>query len=121
MDRYDDLMTDDKKQLVADVLTTALESGIPWIRGRVASIALHSPLDTYQQFAETDIKLHIRIDNMVDDDTEYIRLTREKFMDAIADYCLENNLCLQHFAEEQDADSADVIMQYALFGEYIYG
>ena len=56
-----------------------------------------------------------------EEDNIYYPLTRTKMMNAIADYCLTNDICKNCFQVECDDLIADVILQHALFGEARYG
>ena len=47
-------------------------------------------------------------------------LTNEKMLKGIARYCLENNENLSDLLDNHDADTADSIIQYALFDEIVY-
>lgn len=78
-----------------------------------------------------DGELHIHVVEPFDqDDTEWYILTKEKFLNGLAKYLKEPKYsdCLEFVNHELridtcyiDADVADTIIQYALFGEVVYG
>lgn len=84
----------------------------------------------HEQIAR-DGELHIHVVEPFDqDDTEWYILTKEKFLNGLAKYLKEPKYsdCLEFVNHELridtcyiDADVADTIIQYALFGEVVYG
>lgn len=48
-------------------------------------------------------------------------LTLERFIEGIRFFCVVTGKTVDVLGEDHDADDADCIMQYALFGEVVYG
>ena len=111
--------TKENMQIVEDTIETAIHgASAEWIAMVIQKSA--KPLNDERRLAKVvadgDI-LKIRPDG----DNIYYPLTRSKMMDAIADYCMTNDLCKNCFQVECDELIADVILQHALFGEARYG
>ena len=106
-------------QIVEDTIETSIHGA----SGEWIAMVKHAgavPLDDERRLAKIvadgdTIEIRPKEDNI------YYPLTRTKMMDAIADYCLTNDLCKSCFQVECDDLIADVILQHALFGEARYG
>ena len=113
------VQTKENMQIVEDTIETAIygASG-EWIAMVKQKSA--KPLDDERRLAKV-VADGDTIEIRAEGDNIYYPLTRSKMMDAIADYCLNNNLCKNCFQSECDDLIADAILQDALFGEIRYG
>ncbi|MFQ7090662.1 MAG: hypothetical protein ACLRQ8_02475 [Coprococcus sp.] len=117
---------------IDDIMCSALEGGITyWCNAakvledkRVASWG-------HEQIARGgELKIHV-CEPFDDEDTEWYTLNKEKFMKGLEMYlqnpgyeCLEedaSNKCYTIDTTCIDAGCADTIIQYALFGEEVFG
>ena len=106
-------------QIVEDTIETAIHGASgEWIAMVKHGAAV--PLDDERRLAKL-VADGDTIDIRPEEEHIYYALTRSKMMDAIADYCLTNDLCKNCFQVECDDLIADVILQHALFGEARYG
>ena len=48
-------------------------------------------------------------------------LTKEKLLKGVAWYCQENKILAEEMMEDHDADTADQIIQFAMFDEIVFG
>lgn len=93
--------TDIHKDTLVDILDTALYGGIQYW---AEEINKRGPLD-----------LTIKIEN-----EEYF-LTADKMLKGIQLYVDSGRVNLNYILEDSDVEDADVIVQYALFGQVVYG
>jgi hypothetical protein len=56
-----------------------------------------------------------------DDPGSYKILNQPRLLDAIATYCSRESISAKEMYENHDAEVVDQIIQYALFGEIVYG
>jgi len=101
--------------LVDDLICTAFEGGCAeWI-DRIQVI--NKPADiAYSSDALTRGGHYVFT---VDDEKH--ELTLEKFIKGLELFHATTGKTPQELGEDHDADDSDMIMQYALFGEYVYG
>lgn len=116
---------------IDDIMVSALEGGIThWANRAKVPEEKRAAEWGHEQIAR-DGELHIHVVEPFDqDDTEWYILTKENFLNGLAKYLKEPKYsdCLEFVNHELridtcyiDADVADTIIQYALFGEVVYG
>ena len=107
------------QQQVDDLLCAAFEGGISyWCDSAEVDGAGLPEGAKYKSDALTRgarIRLHIS------DDDEVVSLTLSKFLEGIARAAAHYRASVDDFLEDHDADSADAAVQYAVFGELVYG
>ena len=116
-------------QDLTDIMVTALEGGINYWCSR-ATIKLN-PDGTYWNIAESDQACIKYASDAVPYDGRLIlfdaeseeewELTLKKVMSGIQKYCEETNTNPAELMDDYDADTADQIIQYALFNEIVFG
>jgi hypothetical protein len=110
-------------QELSDLLTTAFEGGINYWCKKV-EIDL-PPLNAPKDFYLSDVISYGGTLKLIDEDedgeSEFLILTAEKMIAGIEQYCKLNAVNLKDLLDYHDAESADQIVQYALFNELIYG
>ena len=119
---------------INDIIVTALEGGINyWCGG--ATIVLTTDKDKFPEFegvlAEVSENVQYASDVIgyggklklvdVEDEEEVWELDIEKLLKGIEMYCKEFEISPSELMDSYDAESADSIVQYALFGELVYG
>ena len=114
---------------INDLVTTALEGGINyWCRKAVAKLDKNK---SYLGISEEDLpNVHFASDAIgyggtlvlydAESDDKW-KLTSEKMLKGIKMYCEDNNENLSFLLDNHDANTADSIIQYALFDEIVYG
>ncbi|MGN0398852.1 MAG: hypothetical protein ACI4EO_01875 [Blautia sp.] len=115
---------------IDDIMCSALEGGINyWCDTAKVPEEKRVARWGHEQIAR-DGELHMHlIEPFDDDDTEWYILTKERFIGGLEKYLKEpNHGCLEmdgkHLvidAGNIDANAADMIVQYALFGEIVFG
>ena len=115
---------------INDLVVTALEGGINYWCGKAnifkskdGSFAGVLPEDQDKVKYASDIIGYggtlILVD--VEDNTEIWTLTLDLMLKGIKMYCENENIALNELIDNHDADSADAIIQYALFDEIVFG
>ena len=133
-----------EKDDILDILTTAIEGGIGywaclrnddegWAEGRKQWKEEHKddpdPIPCYCDVAYKVMEMGKAVKftdaELYDDDPdlEYWELTMEKFLNGCALFIAKTGKDIQKAMEESDfdAEDADMIIQYALFGELVFG
>lgn len=116
---------------IDDIMCSALEGGINYWCDKAEVDEGKRVADWgHEQIARGgELKIHV-VEPFDDEDTEWYTLTKEKFLKGLemylkkpnCGYFLESaNLGLKLDTCYADAEVADSIIQYALFGEEIYG
>jgi|WetSurMetagenome_2_1015567.scaffolds.fasta_scaffold194679_3 hypothetical protein len=116
---------------INDLIVTALEGGINNWCGK-AEIVMNADKKTFAGvLPEDQSNVHFASDVIgyggklkltdVEDDDEVWELTLSKMLTGIQMYCEENNVAPSDLMDDYDADTADAIVQFALFGEQVYG
>ena len=116
---------------IDDIMVSALEGGIThWANRAKVPEDKRVAEWGHEQIARGG-ELHIRVVEPFDQNgTEWYVLTKEKFLKGLEIYLKEPKYsdCLEFVDHELridtcyvDADVADTIVQYALFGEIVYG
>lgn len=115
---------------INDLVVTALEGGINYWCGKAIKVrnedntfAGVKPEDQSKIKYASDLigyggKLKL-VD--VEDEDEAWELTLSKMLTGIQKYCEENNVAPSDLMDNYDADTADAIVQYALFDEITFG
>ncbi len=125
---------------ILDVLTTAIEGGIgywacldnacqDWKDARIQWINEHKseenpdPIPCYCDVAYQVMKNGKAVILIDEEEGVEQQLTFEKFLAGCAKYCSWRGKDIHKMMEESefDAEDADGIIQFALFGEWIYG
>jgi hypothetical protein len=109
-------------QAIDDILTTAFEGGINYWCGKVEVGKSPRTSTGYMSDVISNGGTLMLID--ADDDTnkpDIWELTEENLIKGIAQYMQENNYAsIDDLIDDHDADIADCIVQYALFGELVF-
>lgn len=113
------------------IMATALEGGINYWADQAKVQEEKRVADWGHEQIAKDGELLIRVIEPFDqDDTKWYVLTKEKFLNGLAEYLKDPKYsdCLEFVNHELridtcyiDAVVADCIIQYALFGEIVYG
>ena len=116
---------------IDDIMVSALEGGITYWANKAKVLEEKRVAEWGHEQIARDGELHIHVLEPFDqDDTEWYVLTKEKFLKGLEKYLKEPKYsdCLEFVNHELridtcyvDADVADTIIQYALFGEIVYG
>ena len=113
-------------------MCSALEGGITyWCdSARVQKDKRVAPWGHEQIARGGELKIHV-CEPFDDEDTEWYTLNKEKFMKGLEMYlhdpryeCLEKDVSNKYYTIDTtciDAGCADTIIQYALFGEEVFG
>jgi len=102
---------------INDLMCSALEGGINYWCDKVKMIGTIEGVDIASDFIAKDGKLKIYFDGESD------VLTLEKFLDGINNTIKNlgtNFTDAEDFMNNHDADTADMIIQFALFNEIVY-
>ena len=104
------------QQNIGDILVTAFEGGSNyWI----------SKLDGHKYWSDSELDTLIEHDDglafVIDDDGERHKLTADIVRDGIIKAAAHFEKSLDSFIYNHDANDADCALQFALFGEIIYG
>lgn len=104
---------------IDDLMTTALEGGINYWCRKVKVV--ECPTDDYG-YASDVIALGGTLALYDAESNEKWELNLDKFLTGVKKYCEENGYTDGgDLMQEHDADTADQIVQYALFDEIVYG
>ncbi len=116
---------------IDDIMVSALEGGITYWANRAKVPEEKRVAEWGHEQIARDGELHIHVIEPFDQkDTEWYVLTKEKFLNGLEKYLKDPKYsdCLEFVDHELridtcyvDADVADTIVQYALFGEIVYG
>lgn len=111
--------TDITSQFIDDVLCTAFESGISYWATNVRPLGNVWP-DNAEYVSEC---LTRGVDIVITEDSDNSGhvLTMQKMLMGIERFCNRNNRGIGDLIEDHDAEDADCIVQYAIFGEIVYG
>lgn len=101
-----------------DLVSTALEGGINYWCGEVKFIDI--PNGTYFEHSSDVISIggKLLLCDAESDDTWL--LDRDKLLKGIQMYCENNNVAPSDLMDIYDANDADSIIQYAVFGELMF-
>ena len=108
-------------QDIDDIMVTALEGGITYWCGRAEVVGEMLGNSASEQISRGgSLILHDA------ESSDKWELTREKFLEGVALFFKENDwLHVEDYAfvdlGEMDADCADCVIQYALFGKQVFG
>jgi hypothetical protein len=116
---------------INDLICTALEGAINYWCGK-AEIVMDADKKTFAGvLPEDQSNVHYASDVIgyggklkltdVEDDDEVWELTLSKMLTGIQMHCEENNIAPSNLMDNYDADTADSIVQFALFNEIVYG
>lgn len=109
------------EQDIDDLLITALEGGINYWCYKVEALGMEFPNpDNYLGITNALINgQKVRFYDAESDDVW--DLTIGDLLVGIKRYCQESGTFLSNLMDMHDAESADYIIQYALFGELVFG
>jgi len=105
---------DVSQELVDDLLCTAFEGGSMWI-DYIRTPVFPEGADYGHEVISRDGYATIAADG------EHFNLTLPAFIRGIKLHCENKPTSVVALEEDHDADDADCILQYALFGEVVYG
>lgn len=116
---------------INDLICTALEGGINYWCGN-AEIVMNADKKTFAGVsAEDQSNVHYASEAIgyggkltltdAEDEDESWELDLPKMLKGIKMYCEDRNEPLSELIDNHDADTADSIIQYALFDEIVYG
>lgn len=105
------------REMVDDILTTAFEGGINYWCTKVGVTA---PDDLDVTYASELLSHGVDMDIYCEDGEVY-QLTLSKFILGLQDACKHYGWSLSRLYDDHDAEIADVVVQYALFTEVVYG
>lgn len=96
----------------ADIFVAAIEGGINY----------WAVVDDYQFDQGSRFEwAHARIYDIDGEQSHLLDSRSENWHNAVANAASHFNMSLEDFFEDHDAGSADVAVQFALFGEVVYG
>jgi len=115
---------------INDLVSTALEGGINyWCRKAVATESKEDK--KYVGVSDEDQSKIDFISDVISyggsltlydaESSDKWVLNLEKLLKGIQKYCEHNNITPSNMMEDYDADTADIIVQYALFDEQVFG
>lgn len=109
-------------EMVSDILCAAFEGGINYWADNVA-VVTEWPLnaDSASEVFTHDKDAILRIHVTDDEDQPTVDLTYKAIVKGIRKAAEYYGLTPERFYEEHDAGSADNAVQFAVFGELIYG
>lgn len=109
------IIQDVPQGFVDDLLCTAFEGGSEWIDTVIVT--------TYPEGAEyaSDVISRGGYCTIMTEDYDHYTLTLTKFINGIRLHCENRPTSVSALEEDHDAADADCILQYALFGEVVYG
>lgn len=115
---------------IDDIMCTALEGGITYWCNRAKVVGDYLGEYGHEQIARGgELEMHV-VEPFDEEDTEWYTLTKEKLLKGLEAYLKEpRHGDFLEFVDHElkldtcnvDANVADSIVQYALFGEEIYG
>lgn len=117
---------------VDDIMCSALEGGVVyWCNAAKVPADKMVASWGHEQIARGgELKIHV-CEPFDDEDTEWYTLNKEKFMKGLEMYlhdpryeCIEKDVSNKYYTIDTtciDAGCADTIIQYALFGEEVFG
>lgn len=100
---------------ISDLLSTAFETGSSWIDGKVEAVR---PTGDYM-FPEDELAWENRVLKIRADGKTHT-LTRTRYLRGLEKFCNTRNETLDNVYDMHGAGTADLILQYALFGEEVY-
>lgn len=101
-------------EMVDGLLITAVEDGSPWLD------AVYPINDQGHLTVGGHLCAGLPL-RFCYEDGESTTITLDRYLDAIQNYCTERSMSPDDVYDQHDADMADLILQYALFGEAVYG
>lgn len=115
------IVKDVSSEFINDIISTAFEGGINyWCDEAVASDEKSKKICEDNNIFLSDIITQGGIiDLFYEDKSQKVTLTLEKILNGIK-IAIENNSCEIDIFDDYDADDADCIVQYAVFGELVY-
>jgi hypothetical protein len=113
---YTGQLTDEN---IDDILVTAFEGGINyWTNTPVRVPEWPKGVD----YASSVVSKNKPVLIFNEDENEWMELNLEKLLHGIKMFLSRRSLSCDYFSDGNfDAEDADVIVQYALFGEIVYG
>lgn len=112
---------DFSQENINDLMTTALEGGINyWCRKAIVK-DVPKEFEGKYEFASDVISLGGTLELFDTDSSDSWELNLEKFLSGIKRYIEENGYTnVQDLMDDHDADTADCIVQYAIFNELMF-
>jgi hypothetical protein len=114
------------RELFDDIMCTAFDGGVGgcwyWIEDYQMSETTDGVNGEYfHDNISLGAKMTIRVNDPYEDDVDEYTLTREDVLKGFQLFCESRGVTLKWVEEQQDADVADCIVQFGLFGEIVYG
>jgi len=107
------------EQTISDVLVTAFEGGINYWCPYAVKVD-HWPENA--SYASDVVAQGFPVDIYIEDEDTWQTLTLDKVMKGIELFLALRNESISYLnGPSFDADDADLVVQYALFGEIVYG
>ena len=108
-------------QHIDDLMVTALEGGINYWCRKAKIVSIPEGVDA--NVLASDLISKGGVLEMYDaESSDKWELTLEKFLKGLKMYCEENKyIDMEDLIDNHDADTADSIIQYALFDEIVFG
>lgn len=105
------------RQMVSDIMCTALEGGINYWCDAVS--AEEWPEEA--EYASDVIGFGSVLEIHDAEDDETYRLTLEMFLDGLGKAAAHYGQSVEQFYDNHDAEYADLVVQFALFDKVVYG
>ena len=107
--------------LIDNIMCCALEGGINYWSSRNVKVSIpFAEWPDGANYASDLLKHNISI-QVYEDDNVWQTLTLDNLIFGIEFYCKESNVNLTTLEDQMDANIADQIVQYAIFGCLVYG
>ena len=107
---------------IGDLLVTAFEGGINYWCGKVKIISVPKEHEGKYEFASDVIALGGVLKLYDAETSDTWELTLDKFLKGLERYCKITDIeSAEELMDNHDADTADGIIQYALFEKIIFG
>ena len=100
---------------LGDLLVAAFEGGINYWCDKIKIITNPENAEYASEVVATGGVVRLLVEE------EWKELTKEMLLSGIARYCQEQKILPDEMMENHDAETADIIVQYAIFNELIYG
>ncbi len=114
------LMQTVTQRMVDDIMCAAFEGGVNYWCSHYNPVIKDTPGGDYHYLHEAltrgwDLNLHDG------EDDEWHLLTLDKFISGLIKWCQLVGKTPERFHDDHDADDADNVIQYAIFGKGVYG
>jgi hypothetical protein len=107
--------------LIDNIMSCALEGGINYWSSQNVKVSIpFAEWPDGANYASDLLKHNISI-QVYEDDNVWQTLTLDNLIFGIEFYCKESNINLTTLEDQMDANIADQIVQYAIFGCLVYG